>query len=159
MVTSFTHTATGQRSVRKGCAMEVQETKCTVTKSEGTSITMMQCSCLFDHCNSDEQLDQLGLKDASLSNSGTGSRLHETLKLMRGTRVNHVLHATFAAASTVSILDGLPRRQTFDGGGLTTGGLSFTANHLIMLIFLFLFLTGSFSLLIMNTVCVHLCYQ
>jgi hypothetical protein len=30
-------------------------------------------------------------------------------------------------------------------------------NYLIMLIFVCLFITGSFSLLIMNTVCVHLC--
>jgi len=36
-------------------------------------------------------------------------------------------------------------------------GLSISTNYLVMLIFMCLFIVGSFSLLIFNTVCVHLC--
>jgi len=42
-------------------------------------------------------------------------------------------------------------------GNYGKSGITISTNYLVMLIFMCLFIVGSFSLLIFNTVCVHLC--
>lgn len=49
--------------MRKGCSQDYRETKCTSTPVTATKTLMVECSCPYDFCNDDSELEEsLGLK-------------------------------------------------------------------------------------------------
>lgn len=131
----------------KGCTQLLEEPSCVRTDMVG--VEALRCVCAYDHCNADEELQRAGLLHGLSPPSSFLLLLMTTTMLVTGTT---------SRASGVLGGGGSERgKRTEPASGETRKGSPLAPNYLVMLVFLSLFLTASFSLLIFNTVCVHLC--
>lgn len=124
--------------IKKTCSLEPRyKSECIVTYPDG--IESILCYCVYDFCNSDAELDKIGF---------THSKHQETA-------ISSSASASASAGVPILVNHNNDRNKRTNLSASQTFGVS--TNYLVMLIFMCLFITGSFSLLIFNTVCVHLC--